>query len=455
MSERMQARRSTPKQNSDIDPARRRSSRANQQGTNLQDDNVERLQMPDGSDERADFTRFAFPSESENSTQGLSNDNTDNSNGEASGEIISLSQQAIALSAKIPPEETEGKKIFGWLFKEPTLRRVEVLVGPLLLPSITWRLLADRINYIVSKGKAQRDGGSRNYLAQEDYKRLDTSFTNAKNAVEKIQGATANNIQKIVIDILHSSIILADVINSIIDHYGPIGIAQNNSRPIPEEQVQSTITPLQDRTFNSREVGSFAMTGGFMEPSGHGRKDRHLYAIFSAQPNSYQTIPPISYGNVGIDYDVNVTEQGERPAQTNNDTKNWYPGTVTYANTRYGYGYRVEILSDVKYYFDGIYHDVYQGYAHLNSIAPGIVEGKKIPRGTVVGQMGTTSAAGDRGEPIYGAYPIHVDFNLWINYEGKEISVSQNLMEQQLTNQIGYEKIETDDLESNKDALSN
>ena len=64
MSERIQARRSQSQQKSNLDPARRRSSQSDWRGQkNDNDDDVDMLRLPDKSDDKADFTRYAFPSE--------------------------------------------------------------------------------------------------------------------------------------------------------------------------------------------------------------------------------------------------------------------------------------------------------------------------------------------------------------------------------------------------------
>lgn len=80
-------------------------------------------------------------------------------------------------------------------------------------------------------------------------------------------------------------------------------------------------------------------------------------------------------------------------------------GTVMYANHRAGlsnYGKYIVI----RHFIDGI--EVYSLYAHLSAIAPGIVYGKKVHGGDVIGTMGRTA---NTRTPI-AKYRAHVHFEL-------------------------------------------
>ena len=118
-------------------------------------------------------------------------------------------------------------------------------------------------------------------------------------------------------------------------------------RNIPETYVNSGINEYADYVLFGDNV---EITGGFMEPTDHGNKNKQAYVIFENDPNTIVAFPEtlIPTGdptgrniyandnyNVGIDYDVNSADES---------TKAWYSGEVYSAqNSEDGYGNRIKI----------------------------------------------------------------------------------------------------------------
>lgn len=199
-------------------------------------------------------------------------------------------------------------------------------------------------------------------------------------------------------------------VRAIVIGHGPVGLSQ----PVPEKQLWAR----QGYPVVSSRLGAFTMTSGFMEPHGHGKKGQH-HAIFSSRnqyglPDNQVVSLPASDRNLGVDYDVR--DGKVRP---------WYPGIVRVArNTGRGYGNRVIIKSVAHFKFNGKDYPIYQGYGHLQSI--NVRVGKYVNRDVVIGIMGGTG----------GNYPPHVDLRTWTDIDGKEVDISPNLIEQQLSEQF-------------------
>ncbi|MCH5252462.1 MAG: M23 family metallopeptidase [Lachnospiraceae bacterium] len=75
-------------------------------------------------------------------------------------------------------------------------------------------------------------------------------------------------------------------------------------------------------------------------------------------------------------------------------------------------GYRLGIRSE---------HGGYYYYAHLDHYANGIEEGKKIQAGELIGYMGD-SGYGEEG--TVGKFEVHLHFGIYLDLNGKEISVN-------------------------------
>jgi murein DD-endopeptidase MepM/ murein hydrolase activator NlpD len=73
--------------------------------------------------------------------------------------------------------------------------------------------------------------------------------------------------------------------------------------------------------------------------------------------------------------------------------------------------------------FKGRRYLVKGAYAHGKSFA--VKVGQYVRQGEAIGVMGNSG----------GNYPLHVDFRLWIEAEGKLVDLSPNLLEAQLRQQ--------------------
>lgn len=181
-------------------------------------------------------------------------------------------------------------------------------------------------------------------------------------------------------------------------------------RNIPETFVRS-----KDDEYAAYEVFGVEteITGGFMEPSGHGNKDTG-YAIFESNPETVTVVSPGPY-NVGIDYTLDLT--GDQL------TRAWYSGEVIQAGLEGSYGNRVRVKTDVTYEFNGREYDVYTAYAHLDSIDVQI--GDRVNQGDNLGEMGGTGKV--------PPYDEHVDLQTWIQLDdGRKVNLSPNLLQKQL-----------------------
>ena len=189
-----------------------------------------------------------------------------------------------------------------------------------------------------------------------------------------------------------------------------------NGRKIPETFVRSRIDEYADYDV----FGVYTeITGGFMEPTGHGQKGTG-YAIFEDSPDTITTVDPGPY-NIGIDYTLGKTEAEQRMEPT----KAWYSGEVIKAGLEGGYGNRVHVETDVTYEFNGREYTVYTAYAHLSSVE--VQVGNTITQGDNLGLMGGTGSGGVE------RYPLHVDLQTWIQLDdGRKVNVSPNLIQKQL-----------------------
>ncbi|HEV2861557.1 MAG TPA: peptidoglycan-binding protein [Pyrinomonadaceae bacterium] len=158
---------------------------------------------------------------------------------------------------------------------------------------------------------------------------------------------------------------------------------------------------------SSPVLGDFTVTASFMDPDGHGYKRNGAYAIFSSDPQRIVRIEP-SRVNLGIDY---VTPDGR--------IRNWFAGTVERATYEpNGYGYRVQIRTDLTYRYQGRDYPVYAHYAHAAQ-AFNLRGGDRVEPGQDIGRMGNTGAS-------QGA---HVDFRTWIVLDdGRRVDISPNLL---------------------------
>jgi hypothetical protein len=179
---------------------------------------------------------------------------------------------------------------------------------------------------------------------------------------------------------------------------------------IPERFINSDIEDIRFEILGE----PVKMTSGFMEPSDTHSAKPTLYAIFDKNPKQITEIPP-GYYNVGIDYVVLTPDQSVRT---------WYTGVVTQSGWEEGYGYRVRIRTDITFRFNGKDYPVYMAYAHLDNIDAKAKEGDRVFQGQRIGEMGGTGKT--------PPYDQHVDLQIWVKIDGKDVNVSPNVLVKQL-----------------------
>lgn len=177
--------------------------------------------------------------------------------------------------------------------------------------------------------------------------------------------------------------------------------------PITIAEFQLDSSNYQD--FSHPVLGSITVTGGYMEPEGHSLKPAQK-AIFLDR--TLKTLPP-AYRNIGIDYVV-----------SDRKVNAWYGGTVTKRGSEGGYGRRVHLQLDVIYEFQGKKYQVYQAFAHLQSISVSV--GQMVGQGEPIGIMGGSGASSDHD------YPLHVDLSTYLFINGDLVQLNPQALDQQL-----------------------
>lgn len=201
------------------------------------------------------------------------------------------------------------------------------------------------------------------------------------------------------------------------DEPAPFTNATDSSRRIPERQVYSAKEKAEWRLNGA----SITMTGGFMEPYGHGRKSFTTYYLDSQNPNPNKPAAraPGKY-NIGIDYVVGGNKM----------VTPLYGGKVVPpTGLNGGYGNSVTIETNQSYEYNGQRYPIYNTYSHLASISNGIQVGATVTRNTYLGKMGGTGTGGKN------VYPEHVDLQSYIIVDGKKVQISPNLVQENLRQQ--------------------
>jgi Peptidase family M23 len=199
------------------------------------------------------------------------------------------------------------------------------------------------------------------------------------------------------------------------DQPAPFTNGVDSSRRIPEGFVNSAAEKEKGTGEWRLGYNNIQMSGGFMEEKGHGRKGVATSYIDSENPdpNNPKSRPAGTTHNIGIDYVV----QGDKKVNP------WYGGTVEQAkNTGEGYGNQVIVKTNQNYEHGGKKYPIYTAYSHLASIS--VKQGQQVYPNTSLGIMGGTGKT--------PPYPDHVDFQSYINVNGKKIQVSPNLIQDQL-----------------------
>lgn len=87
-------------------------------------------------------------------------------------------------------------------------------------------------------------------------------------------------------------------------------------------------------------------------------------------------------------------------------------GVVTNLGWLYLGGYRIGITSE---------KDIYYYYAHLDSYAANMYVGRTVKAGELLGFMGNT---GEGEEGTKGKFDVHLHFGIYLNRDGKEVTVN-------------------------------
>lgn len=200
------------------------------------------------------------------------------------------------------------------------------------------------------------------------------------------------------------------------DQPAPFTNKNDPDRRIPERQVYSGNENFSWE-FGGRNI---KMTGGFMEPYGHGRKTSSTLYLDSKNPDPKNpAVRTPSRYNIGIDYVVGGDQQ----------VTPWYGGVVTKAGLAGGYGNSVTVKTNQSYEYNGKRYPIHNTYSHLDNISNSVKVGSVVSTDTHLGKMGGT---GIGGKTSYGA---HVDFQSYIEVDGKRIQISPNLMQDNLKKQ--------------------
>jgi Peptidase family M23 len=189
---------------------------------------------------------------------------------------------------------------------------------------------------------------------------------------------------------------------------------------IPEGYINSqSETPKW--VLHGKEYRPIKMSGGFMEATGHGPKKNDTFYLDDKNPDPAKPNKRNAGGsyNIGIDYVVG----GDKLVVP------WYGGTVEKAGLNGGYGYSVTIKTDRSYEHNGKRYPIKNTYSHLEYVSKGITMGEKVDSDTFIGKMGGTGSGGVK------RYPDHVDFQSYIEVDGKKIQISPNLMQNNLIRQ--------------------
>lgn len=179
------------------------------------------------------------------------------------------------------------------------------------------------------------------------------------------------------------------------------------------------------------------ISGGFMEPFGHARKNYNSYVMRADNPGDYTRTPPDRPGagrNIGIDYIPQGDNGGDKT-----DVNAWLGGRVTNVDiapvfgrehpglpqTAGGYGKRVTIQSDYTIPVKNnqgnmVERPVMMAYSHLNNF--NVAKGDRVQAGDDFATMGGT---GSRG---YGSYGAHVDMRAYVEVDGRQVEVDPNLL---------------------------
>jgi murein DD-endopeptidase MepM/ murein hydrolase activator NlpD len=189
---------------------------------------------------------------------------------------------------------------------------------------------------------------------------------------------------------------------------------------IPERELNSGVESFK-WVLHGKEYRPIKVSGGFMEPTGHGLKKSNTFYIDEKNPDPKQPNKRNAGGhyNIGIDYVLG----GDKLVVP------WYGGTVEKSGLNGSYGNSVTVRTDRSYEYNGKRYPIINAYSHLEYVSKGIIPGTRVDSETFIGKMGGTGRGGAK------LYPEHVDFQSYIEVDGKKIQLSPNLVQNNLIKQ--------------------
>ena len=189
----------------------------------------------------------------------------------------------------------------------------------------------------------------------------------------------------------------------------PQQLSQNSSdvpilfdKPFPEVGVQAPY-----KAYFNPVMGSVLVTGGFMEPTGHGYKSETRKAIY--RNGTLKTIHPGHY-NIGFDYGKGLGQQ----------VTCMYSGEVTKAGLEGGYGHRIHIKLDIPFKYEGKEYTCYQAYAHCSKLFKST--GQRVAQGD---SLGLEAGHGGLHSEQYGS---HVDLDTYCYINGGKVHLNFELL---------------------------
>lgn len=174
------------------------------------------------------------------------------------------------------------------------------------------------------------------------------------------------------------------------------------NNPLPEYQIKPPY-----KIYSNEIIGNITLTGGFMEPYGHGRKRTSKQAIFS---NGKILKTKTSNYNIGLDYTTGYKSK----------VIAWYSGTVIQTSLERGYGNRIYIKLNIPFTYKGKDYDCYQAYAHNYQILK--KKGDKVKQGEAIALEGGHNGS----NPL--AYGSHVDLDTYIFMDNEKIHINPDLL---------------------------
>ncbi|MBD2234981.1 peptidoglycan-binding protein [Phormidium tenue] len=187
-------------------------------------------------------------------------------------------------------------------------------------------------------------------------------------------------------------------------------------KPFPESQVSSPY-----KKYFNKIMGSLAVTGGFMEPSGHGYKSQYRKAIY--RDGVLRTIKPGNY-NIGFDYTQGFGSK----------VICMYSGKVHKAQMEGAYGYRIHIKLDIPFTYQGKEYTCFQAYAHNSKLLKTVNE--RVNQGDAI-----ALEAGHNGNSPHG-YGSHVDLDTYCDINGEKVHINFELLAGDLSTSDYIEKID-------------